>query len=362
MKQRIMQCCGGFRRASKMAAEEEEESLKNLTLKKKKQINPILRTIFQGVADENCVFSKLYSMPHVVQMIWQKVLVAMAMYIKVGKNQNFQNNHNPPLPFEAQTGFQARTLITFPEPTDININMMPFIMAQEFEDTKLPDYLEPYFEMIEHALYNEYDLRGMEELGKVGYLTIHESLVEEGQSQRRPGLHTESPGVVYVKNEMEDKNCEELSIEKGSGYDKIYPLPVWWGAGYKSVHCPVGGIYMASNVSNSCKIWDCLIEADNNGVELIRKYGDIEHLRCFLPEPRIAKANMIYWISDRTPHESLPLKKGTYRQFFRLVTHKVSIWYEDHSTKNPNGVVPDPKMTRIVKGSKFDKDYVTVIG
>ena len=30
--------------------------------------------------------------------------------------------------------------------------------------------------------------------GKVGYLTIDESVVEEGASQRRGGLHTESPG------------------------------------------------------------------------------------------------------------------------------------------------------------------------
>ena len=69
---------------------------------------------------------------------------------------------------------------------------------------------------------------------------------------------------------------------------------------------------------------------------------------------RIMKPNCMYWITDRTPHESLPLKEETYRQYFRLVTHQVSLWFEDHSTKNPLGLVPDPKITKIVKGSKFE--------
>ena len=48
----------------------------------------------------------------------------------------------------------------------------------------------------------------------------------------------------------------------------------------------------------------------------------------------------------RTPHESLPLKRKKFRQFFRVVTSRVSLWYRDHSTANPLGVVPDPAITR----------------
>ena len=58
-------------------------------------------------------------------------------------------------------------------------------------------------------------------------------------------------------------------------------------------------------------------------------------------------------MTDRTPHESLPLDETTYRQFFRLVTSQVSLWYEDHSTPDPNGVKPDPSVTSIVRGDKF---------
>ena len=113
---------------------------------------------------------------------------------------------------------------------------------------------------------------------------------------------------------------------------------------------------MASNVENSCKVWNCQIQRPEvDSLDIVGKHGDIEHLREFLPaDSETMAANQVYWITDRTPHESLPLSKGTYRQFFRLVTSQVGAWFEDHSTKNPNGVVPNPKLTRIVKGSKFD--------
>ena len=61
------------------------------------------------------------------------------------------------------------------------------------------------------------------------------------------------------------------------------------------------------------------------------------------------KSNTIYWITDRTPHEALPLAHQTYRQYFSLVTHEVSLWFEDSSTKNPLGVEPDPCITKVVK-------------
>merc|ERR1712107_790288 len=63
---------------------------------------------------------------------------------------------------------------------------------------------------------------------------------------------------------------------------------------------------------------------------------------------------------SRTPHESLPLKTGAFRQFFRLVTSQVSLWYADHSTPNPLGVKPDPAITKIVRGNKFSKKGVEI--
>ena len=97
--------------------------------------------------------------------------------------------------------------------------------------------------------------------------------------------------------------------------------------------------------------------------EAIGRHGDIEHLRHLLPsESETLKANYLYWMTDRTPHESLPLAEGTYRQFFRLVMSQVGLWYEEHSTPNPKGVKPDPEITKIVRGNKFSKEGVYVVG
>ena len=122
-----------------------------------------------------------------------------------------------------------------------------------------------------------------------------------------------------------------------------------------------GGIYMASSVSNTCAIWTCKIIKDKDGRDVIGHLGDLQHLRNNLEaldvKPILCKSNKLYWITDRTPHEVLPMNQSGYRQFFRLVTNDVGIWYEQHSTMNPNGVLPDPKVTRIVKGNKFDLQY-----
>jgi len=118
-----------------------------------------------------------------------------------------------------------------------------------------------------------------------------------------------------------------------------------------------GGIYLASSVSSSCRVWDCVVDT-----KAVNRLGDVEYLRGVLPGPGMEmEAGQLYWITDRTPHESVPLKEASFRQFFRLVTSQVSLWYSDHSTPNPLGVVPDPSLTKIVKGDKFSDEGVEII-
>jgi hypothetical protein len=94
----------------------------------------------------------------------------------------------------------------------------------------------------------------------------------------------------------------------------------------------------------------------------LSRLGDVEHLRGVMPELGTdLEAGRLYWLTDRTPHESLPLKKGAFRQFFRLVTSQVSLWYADHSTSNPLGVKPDPTITRTVVGDKFSEEGVEML-
>lgn len=88
------------------------------------------------------------------------------------------------------------------------------------------------------------------------------------------------------------------------------------------------------------------------GGGVIGRHGNVEHLRALLGPGYRLGAGELVWLTDATPHESLPLPKGTPRAFFRLVTHALGAWYEEHSTPNPLGVLPGPSV-RIVKGSKF---------
>ena len=39
----------------------------------------------------------------------------------------------------------------------------------------------------------------------------------------------------------------------------------------------------------------------------------------------------------------------------------MSLWYRDHSTANPLGVLPDPAITRIVTGNKFSEEGVQIV-
>ena len=106
---------------------------------------------------------------------------------------------------------------------------------------------------------------------------------------------------------------------------------------------------MASNTPDSTSVYDALIcvepfpvhrtdlpagvyDGDIGGLGAVRgkvcsinvnAHGDIGHLRQTLAGREThLMPDAIYWMTDRTPHESLPLKAGTLRQYFRLVTSK----------------------------------------
>lgn len=199
------------------------------------------------------------------------------------------------------SNFKIVNKVNFPTPAGININMMPFVMGDH-------DSLPPEYRAYAHLI----DACGLpaSEIGKVGYLTVSESLVEAGQSQRRGGLHTEKH--------------PDLS----------------WGGGWGG---KIGGLYMSSTVDDSCLIWDRHIETPGH-------MGDCEHLREELGPGTPLKKNDLIWMTDGTPHESMPFKESAFRQFFRLVTSAVTLWYQEHSTTNRLGILPACK---IITGSKF---------
>jgi len=212
---------------------------------------------------------------------------------------------------------------------------------------------------------------------RVGYLTVHESShVPAGISQRRPGLHTE--GFTREPNAAQSGQC--------------HSRPYWHGWGFGEAIRPghfEGGLFLASTVDDSCHVYDVLVPPD-----LVGRGGDVEHLRPTLerhmpspakPRTRRAnelcanpgsdpggtpvgdahrqdvfgerinypisiQANELFWMTDRTPHASMPLKAGTPRQFFRLVAGDIDRWYAAHSTPNPLGTQPK---AQIVDYDKF---------
>ena len=178
---------------------------------------------------------------------------------------------------------EARQTIEFPKPKGLRANMMPIVMGAI---DSIPHELRGYFPIMDECRLRK---------GDTVYLTAHESFVEEGKTQRRPGVHTD-------------------------GTDSIG----WGGWGGN------GGIYIAST-DGECIAWD------------VETY-DVDHLGS-LKEPPVLpgtqlEANTLYCISDRTPHTSVPAKEGHYRQFFRLIGPDIGAWWEQHSTPNPLGVKP----------------------
>ena len=232
----------------------------------------------------------------------------------------------------------ARQKVAFPAPSNIVINMMP-IKLFRLRHT-VPEQYAQYIPMIRQCPVPVYG----DNIDRIAYLTIHESPVPVGQSQRRPGLHIERPAVV-----------SDGGIIKCDANDPAY-CALAWGLGFWREDIPVDGLYMASNVADSCTVWPVLIDAPE---EVTDPHGGIEHMRERLGPGRGLAANEMCWMTDRTPHESAPIRAPlsnhgattVYRQFFRLVVGRISVWYSKHNTPNPMGLLPDAPIS---DDDKFD--------
>jgi hypothetical protein len=214
--------------------------------------------------------------------------------------------------------------VQFPAAANRNVNMMPFIMG---EKESLPYELQPYYDsMIANCPVDP------SELGKVMYLTVQESYISARETQRRAGLHVEAPGAIR------------------SGGSFVAAVEHGWGQGVAlspdELH---GGIFIASNIDNTCAVWDALIDSSLGVVDSL---GGIENLRPFIGNGKKIPANLLVWLTDRTPHEALPQEQDGFRQFFRLVTSEISVWFAAHSTPNPK--VPVPDHIQIIDESKFE--------
>jgi len=194
----------------------------------------------------------------------------------------------------------------FPAYRNRCINMMPIIMG---DHKSIPNPFRDYIPMINMCMQHK-----KEEMGKVGYLTIDEKYVQAGQSHRRGGLHVERSQALR------------------------------WGSGWGGTK---GGLFFSNNIDDSLCIYNHIMNPSRIG-----KLGSIEPRELKNKLAFQVPAHQLMWLTDLTPHESLPLLSSARRQMFRLVTSDVSIWYTKHNTKNPLGVQPGP-LTEISNKDKF---------
>ncbi|EOD37424.1 hypothetical protein EMIHUDRAFT_225607 [Emiliania huxleyi CCMP1516] len=184
---------------------------------------------------------------------------------------------------------------------------------------------------------------------RIAYLTVQESVVNEGESQRRSGLHTE--GFAYLPFEAGKQECVRERVWEPWGYGD-------------ALHGEfTGGIFMASDVDDSTHVYNCRVPEI-----LVGAGGDVEHLRPILNEimplsakaryedgagdtigsahlieggvqrvlwPISLQAEQLFWMTDHTPHESRPLEKGQHRCYFRLVTGRVGACFIESCFQDP---------------------------
>lgn len=181
--------------------------------------------------------------------------------------------------------------------------MMPYIQG---DFNSVPKIYEKYKEIINSVYIKK---------GDIGFLTIDESIAKKGNPHR--GARA--------------KFGRALHTEAGRRPDKVY---AWgsgggWGKSHRVTLDRQTKILLANNLNNSCALWDA--EHENTSID-----GDIGHYSEQYPysDAIFMKNGEVHEIGILTPHESIPVKKDTNRQFLRIVGSGVN-GRESYFTINP---------------------------
>ena len=179
---------------------------------------------------------------------------------------------------------------------------MPFIQG---DSSSLPDEYKSYANIIDSNFL---------EKGEVGLLTIDESFVEVGESQR--GYN--STGI--------DRN---VHIEVGQCMQGNRWGGNSWGGRASTLLDDNTKVLIANNIDDTCKVWDVLEKS-------YTRDGDLsEYIDRYPKETGILmKSGEVAKISIFTPHECIPQNSSSKRQFFRIVGKGVK-GREDYFTINP---------------------------
>ena len=168
----------------------------------KRILNPIARLLLIAIYDDNHPLSVFRGMRYLIQSIYE---MSRGYLEFIDDSYGFKEVQYPPYVSYSYRPAQ-KAEVTFPEPMGLNINMMPFIMSSDFENSKLPGYLKVYFRAIVPHILS----LNQGEQDKIGFLTIQESAVQKGKCQRRPGLHVECPGLRL--SDIDPKRIDETAM------------------------------------------------------------------------------------------------------------------------------------------------------
>lgn len=196
------------------------------------------------------------------------------------------------------------TSVTFPEFSGVRCLMMPYIQG---DPSSLPPEYVAYDEIVASVFFRK---------GDVGFLTIDESPVAAGQPHR--GARAKHGRALHT----------EAGIWRGT-YGWGSGPPSWGSRPHKVTLDRDTKILLASNLDGSCAVW-------NSEHEETTEDGDIGYAAHMYPYSAavLLKAGEVREIGILTPHESLPVKEDSNRQFLRIISSGVH-GREDYFTRNP---------------------------
>jgi hypothetical protein len=205
--------------------------------------------------------------------------------------------------------------ISFPAFAGLKCNMMPFIQG---DSKSIPSEYKAYSDIINNIYL---------EKGLIGYLTIDESFVEGGKSQR--GFN--SKGIdrnvhIEVGTLTKQKMFGSCDGSIGGSWGDS-----WGSSGKKSktfLHRDTQ-VLIANSLSNTCRYW-------NNIETRYTDDGDLSEYIKDYPEKTgiLMKSGEVARLSIFSPHEAILQPQSANRQFFRIIGDGV-IGFEDYFTKNP---------------------------
>lgn len=190
--------------------------------------------------------------------------------------------------------------IQFPIFSGIKCTMMPFIQG---DNSSLPEIYRPYAKIIQENFIDP---------GELGFLTIQESFVNVGMSQRGYNSTGASRSVHVEVGTIEGSTVEEVRCW-GSGWGSS------WGGRASTRLSDETMILIANSIADTCRVWD-------TKEMRYTKDGDLSAYIDEYPESSglLLGAGEVAKISIFTPHECVNQNVSGNRQFFRVVGKEVT--------------------------------------